>query len=142
MAIRDFNSRFMFSSDLRESWKVLGSMFGNIFSAKGRANSINGMRINIENGTRRNKSVTVLSNCFRSLLVKVEPCNVLPSKLLAVRTSAIKSYTVDQRRGEWVKLDKIFENIQVLLHTKKTRSSPWTPCNNDQTLSLRNPLSR
>lgn len=140
MAIRDFNSRFMFSSDLRESWKVLGSMFGNIFSAKGRANSINGMRINIENGTRRNKSVTVLSNCFRSLLVKVEPCNVLPSKLLAVRTSAIKSYTVDQRWGVG-KTRQDFENIQVLLHTK-TRPLPWTPCSNDQTLSLRNPLSR
>jgi len=62
MAILDCNSLFMFSSALRESWNVLGNMLGKIIRANGRANSMNGIMMNIEKGMRRKRSVTVRSN--------------------------------------------------------------------------------
>jgi len=83
----------MLSSAFRESWNVLGSMLGKIIKAKGKANSINGMMMNIEKGIKRNRSVTVRSNCFLSLLVKDDPRNVLPTKVLAVCTSAQRSFS-------------------------------------------------
>jgi hypothetical protein len=98
MAIRDCSSRFIVSSAFNESWKVLGSMFGKRRRAKGKTNSINGMRMNIEKGTRRNKSETVRSNCFRSLRVNVDPDSVLAKRLRAVRTSAIKSYMINNKQ--------------------------------------------
>ena len=91
IAILDWSSRFMFSSAFNESWKVLGSMFGNIRSAKGKANSMKGIIRNMEKGTILNRSETVRSNCFRSRRVKVEPESVRPNRLRAVRTSAINS---------------------------------------------------
>ena len=63
---------------------MLGSILGNNRSAKGNANSINGIITNIENGTNRKRSDTVRSNCFRSRLVSVDPDSVLASKFRAV----------------------------------------------------------
>ena len=91
MAIRDCNSRFMFSSALRESWKVLGSILGNRRNANGRANSARGMIKNMENGTRRNKSETVRSNCFLSRLVNADPDKVRLMRSRAVLISAMRS---------------------------------------------------
>lgn len=89
--MRDRSSRFMFSSAFSESWNVLGSILGKRRSANGKTNSMNGIRINIEKGTSRNKSDVVRSSCFRSLLVNVEPDSVFPNRLRAVRTSAMRS---------------------------------------------------
>ena len=73
MASLDFNSRFIFSSAFKESWKVLGNIFGKILSANGKANSMNGMIRNIDIGTNRNKSETVRRSCLRSRRVSVDP---------------------------------------------------------------------
>mmetsp|Transcript_10664 Transcript_10664/g.30455 ORF Transcript_10664/g.30455 Transcript_10664/m.30455 type:complete len:232 (-) Transcript_10664:974-1669(-) len=91
IAMRDWSSRFMVSSAFNESWNVLGSMLGNRRKAKGSANSMNGIKMNMENGTMRNRSDTVRSSCLRSRRVSVEPASVLANKLRAVRISAISS---------------------------------------------------
>ena len=67
-------------------------MLGKIRKANGKATSIKGIKRNIENGTNRNKSDTVRSNCFRSRRVNVDPCNVFPRRFRAVFTSATRSY--------------------------------------------------
>ena len=88
MAIRLCSSRFIFSSALSESWNVEGSMFGNIFNAKGKANSMNGIMTNILIGTNLKRSAVVRRSCFLSLLVSGEPFKVRDKRRLAVRTSA------------------------------------------------------
>lgn len=90
--MRICNSPFIFSSSFNESWNVLGSIFGKNFNAMGNANSINGTKTNILMGTKRNTSVTVRNNCFRSRRLNVDPRNVRPSNCLAVRTSAQSNF--------------------------------------------------
>lgn len=48
--------------------KVDGNIPGNSFKATGSNNSMNGTMMKTENGTRRNKSDVVLTNCLLSRL--------------------------------------------------------------------------
>jgi hypothetical protein len=97
----DCSSSFVVSSAFKESWKVLGSMFGKRGRAKGTTNSINGMIMNMEKDTRWNKTKIVQSNNFRSIRVNVNPDNVLAKRLCAVCTSAIKRYMMNKQKTKY-----------------------------------------
>ena len=91
-----FSFRFNSSSCFNSSLNVLGSMFGNSFSATGKNISINGTNTNTANGTNRNTSAVVLVNCLRSRLVNVCPPMSLKPSLLAIFTSTHNSFAPDQ----------------------------------------------
>lgn len=65
---------------------------------------------NMEKGTSRKRSDTVLKSCFRSRRVSVDPDKVLANRFRAVRTSAIKScdMTIDSIPKRKIELSKLF----------------------------------
>mmetsp|Transcript_1636 Transcript_1636/g.3811 ORF Transcript_1636/g.3811 Transcript_1636/m.3811 type:complete len:222 (+) Transcript_1636:2042-2707(+) len=81
----------MFSSRLKESWKVEGSMLGKILSATGRRNSMKGTSTKKRKGPTRARSAVVRTSCRRSLRVSWCPFSLLVRRFQEVLTSTPRS---------------------------------------------------
>ena len=78
------------------SWKVEGSMFGNMVSATGRSSSINGITRKMSMGTILKMSAVVLVSCRRSLRLRVFPLKDFLTYLEATFTSVASSFVPTQ----------------------------------------------
>mmetsp|Transcript_3871 Transcript_3871/g.9869 ORF Transcript_3871/g.9869 Transcript_3871/m.9869 type:complete len:202 (-) Transcript_3871:377-982(-) len=82
---------FLSSSRLSLSWKVDGSMLGNIANATGRSSSMNGTTKKMSIGTIRKMSAVVRVIWLRSRLLSVFPPSAFPRYLDAILTSVQSS---------------------------------------------------
>ena len=91
-----FRRFFSSSSCFSSSRNVVGNIPGKSLMATGRNTSMNGIKMNAANGTRRNTSAVVRVICLRSRRVKGWPFSVLNSKRVAILISTHRSFVPAQ----------------------------------------------